>query len=391
MRSLGRAGFEVVLGCQEAESSTALSRYVGAVRLFEGLPPRRFYDRLEACVRRDRPAFVFPVGETQLRRLLQDPQRIAPFARLTTWVMPEAETVARCFDKRAMYRLAAILGIPAPAWRTFAGTADWLQAADELGFPLVIKRKDSSAMVRTKKALILRNAGELERVLGEVACDPDPDSLLLQKHAPGTRRNCHVAASRGRMVAYFEQKVLRTDEPDETGIGIEGVSVPPSPQLRAYCEKMLGTLEYTGIGCIQFLVDERSGEIAFLEFNPRMDSTAALPYRLGFDFPLIAVDIAAGKPAKVPPAYAVGRRYYWLYGDVNAWLARRGSEPLGRTLISLFKMPWAALRGHDLAFEWRDPLPTLHQFWKKAVDSARKLAQRGARKPSVEPGSRLQR
>ncbi|HEX2198298.1 MAG TPA: hypothetical protein VHG88_06735, partial [Burkholderiales bacterium] len=80
---------------------------------------------------------------------------------------------------------------------------------------------------------------------------------------------------------------------------MHGVSVAPSAALRAYCERLTLGLRYTGIGCIQFLVDE-DGAVAFLEFNARMDSTAMLPYRLGYDFPLLALrlaDYAAGRTA----------------------------------------------------------------------------------------------
>ena len=84
---------------------------------------------------------------------------------------------------------------------------------------------------------------------------------MLQKFAPGERHNCHIAADRGRILAYFQQKVLRTDELDGTGIGLDGVSVPVSPALRDYCERLVEALGYHGIGCIQFMVDEKSGAV----------------------------------------------------------------------------------------------------------------------------------
>ena len=385
VRSLGRAGFDVVLGCEQPHSSTALSRHVSAVRLFDSSSPERYCEYLEACLKRDKPDFAFPVGEAQLRRLLcHGPERLAPLA---TWIMPDPAAVLRCFDKRAMYHLAAALGIPTPAWRPFTGVLGWLRDVEELGYPVVIKRKDSSAKLRGTNAVICRCAGEFGQFLAETGLDPDPASLVLQKHAAGFRHNCHVAADRGRIVAFFQQKVLRTDERDGTGMGVEGISVAPSPRLRAYCESLLGSLRYTGIGCIQFLVDDRTGAIAFLELNARMDSTAALPYRLGVDFPLIALKIAAGEPVNAPADYAVGKRNYSLYGDVNAWLAHRRREPLGRVLAWPLKMPWIALRSYDLVFDWRDPLPALHQFWNRAVEFALKRATRAAGKDSVESGA----
>ena len=54
--------------------------------------------------------------------------------------------------------------------------------------------------------------------------------------------------------------------------------------------------------------------------NPRMDSTAALPYRLGYDYPRIAVEIAArNAPAPLTNVYRTGKHYHWLYGDTVSW------------------------------------------------------------------------
>src|SRR5688500_1613407 len=72
VRSLGRAGFRVVLGCERPHSSTALSRHVSTVRLFDASSPERFCDNLKAWLQQERADFVFPVGEAELRWLLND-------------------------------------------------------------------------------------------------------------------------------------------------------------------------------------------------------------------------------------------------------------------------------------------------------------------------------
>jgi predicted ATP-grasp superfamily ATP-dependent carboligase len=173
-------------------------------------------------------------------------------------------------------------------------------------------------------------------------------------------------------VAFFQQKVLRTDEPDDTGIGVLGVSVAPNPALREYCERITRSLAYTGIGCIQFLVDEASGAVAFLEFNARMDSTAALPYWLGYDFPLLAMRLAdhAGGRAPCPAAlrapYRAGRAYHWLYGDIHTWVAAARGRRATRLKLAawLLRSAWDAARSYHLTWELRDPLPTLHLYWR---------------------------
>ncbi len=354
VRSLGRAGLRVILGCDDPWSSTARSRHVSS---FECFPEAH---ALEAWLRRQRPEFVFPVGETQLRQALAAPQ----LRSLSTWVMPEPATVRSCLDKRALFELAPALGVPVAPWLQWAGGQAWREAARSFGYPVVVKRKDSSSHLRDKKALILHDAGELDAVLAEIAAGGDAESFVLQRFAPGVRHNCHFAADGGRIVAYLQQKVLRTDEVDGTGIGLEGVTVAPSPELRAYSERLLYRLGYSGIGCIQFLIDETTGGVSLLELNPRLDSTAALACELGYDFPRLAVEIAArAKPAPLTRPYATGRHYHWLYGDLNAWRQRK---------IGLGVLARAALRGCDLTLDWRDPAPCLHLMWRKLVTAARK-------------------
>lgn len=373
VRSLARGGFRIALGTGEPRSSTAHSRYVSDVRVFDESNRDRFLDQLEAYLRSEMPGYVFPVGEIQARRVVCAAERFMPLA---TWVMPDPATVLRCFDKRALYRLTPTLGIPTAPWREYTDREDWSRAAREMGFPVVVKRKDSSAPVKLKKALILRTPAAFDNFLGELRSDPDPRSLVLQKFAPGKRQNCHIAADRGRIVAFFQQKVLRTDEFDGTGVGVEGVSVPVSPDLHAYCERLVEVLGYHGVGCIQFMVDESSGKAAFLELNPRIDSTAALPYRLGYDYPRIAVEIAARHaPAPLTRPYRTGKRYHWLYGDALGWLVccrqgrRSGAELRGWAL----KVLWSTLTSHHrLTWDTRDPVPTLHLYWKKLLEAVLK-------------------
>lgn len=373
VRSLARGGFRIALGTDARRSSTALSRYVSDVRVFEESNRDRFLDQLEAYLRREKPDYVFPVGETQLRRIVCAAERFMPLA---TWVMPDPATVLRCFDKRALYELTPTLGIPTAPWREYTDFEDWSSAAREMGFPVVVKRKDSSAPIKLKKAIILRTPAAFDSFLAELQSEPDPESLVLQKFASGERQNCHIAADRGRIVAFFQQRVLRTDEFDGTGIGVEGVSVPISPELRAYCERLAAVLGYHGIGCIQFMVDENSGTVAFLEVNPRMDSTAALPYRLGYDYPRIAVEIAArNAPAPLTTAYRAGKHYHWLYGDALGWLAcrKQGRQSGAELLDWALKILWSTLTSHHhLTWDARDPIPTLHLYWKKLFEAVLK-------------------
>ena len=377
VRSLSRAGYAVTLGTDNPRSSTALSRHVSRVWRYsaaDARDPQRFCGLVENRLHAERPEFTFVVGESQLRQLLNSAPRLHA---LTTWVSPHWEVIRRSFDKRSMLALCDRLGVPTAPWVPYNGAPAWRRQAAEMGYPLVIKHGDSSLRVRGRKALIVQTPAELEDLLSQVHRIPSPGSLLMQKFARGLRHNCHFGAAGGDIVAYFQQSVVRTDELDMTGIGIEGISVAPSPQLRGWCQRITRSLGYNGIGCIQFLVDEATGEASFLELNPRMDSTAVLPYRLGCDFPRLAVSLARRERERksavpqFPPAYAAGRRYHWLYGDLLAWHAARKCGRCGALQLAgwALRSAWIALTSRHLTWEASDPLPTLHEYWKQLADA----------------------
>lgn len=364
VRSLDRAGYRITLGTADPRGPTALSRHVAGLWRYTPDDDERFHAQLEAYLTLVKPGLVFVVGETPLRSLARTSPR---FDGLSRWAAPAWQTIMTCFDKHAMNCLAVDLGIPTPRWILSPDDEPLTKPAAALGYPIVIKRRDSSAQICNKKALIFDTAAGFEAFLPHLGKEPDRASLMVQQFAPGARHNCHFGAVAGKLVCYFQQKVIRTDEPDDTGIGIEGISVPPSPLLRMYCTRLIDALRYNGIGCIQFLVDEASGNVAFLELNARMDSTAALPYRIGYDFPKLAVDIAEQGEAvalrpSLPP-YRIGARYHWLYGDAVSWLeAWRRGEARRTLLARLARSALTATTSHHLTWEPRDPLPTLHQY-----------------------------
>ena len=90
VRSLARAGFAVILGTSVRRSSTALSHHVSEVWRYAGADSGSFCDELESFLRARKPAFVLPLGESQLRPVIREAARLES---LSCWAMPEPETV----------------------------------------------------------------------------------------------------------------------------------------------------------------------------------------------------------------------------------------------------------------------------------------------------------
>ena len=103
----------------------------------------------------------------------------------------------------------------------------------------------------------------------------------------------------------------------------------------------------------------------------RLRAAVALRAELSSPWALsVAPSAALGKsllPEAQAARYATGKAYHWLYGDLNSFLAALRRRSLERRSLAGWALDMArrALTSHHLTFDWRDPLPTLHMYWRK--------------------------
>ena len=368
VRSLARANYRVIVGRSEPHAFTQYSRYVDEI--WDHPEPdcqgEEFLTALAAYAQlRPAPLCIFPVGEMELSLLARSLPELPPETMI---VMPDPSTVLTCLDKVAFYELAAWLGLPVAEFCRVRSMPELLAQAEAVGFPCVVKPLSSLADFREQKAVILRHRDDLPSKLPSWPLGHT--SLIVQRFAGGLRHNCHFLADQGELLAYFEQRVLRTDRPDYTGFGVDGDSVPPTDALKQHTARLVRELGYSGLGCMQFLVDPARDTISLLELNPRLDATCAIPYYCGYDFPAMAVELAAyrrqhtgNRPAN-DSAYPL-RRGVWSSGD----LIRLGQD-IRRQRVSWGDVPGRLLRiarsfwqaDFHLTWSWRDPLPTAYVF-----------------------------
>jgi predicted ATP-grasp superfamily ATP-dependent carboligase len=366
IRSLARAGYRVIAGRVAERDPTEFSRYTAASWLHPapGSEPEAFIEALRAFQTRQRIDYVFPIGETPMRTIIHGLSRL-PSTRL---VMVDAETALTCFDKGRMYVVARELGIPVPTTLTGVTPAGLVEAARRCGFPCVLKANDSSEPLLEEKALICSDEGSVADIVRRLVAPGL--GIVVQSYAPGQRVNCNFAAWHGEVRLYSEQRVIRTDRPNGTGLAVDSVSMPPTPSLRQHTEALARHFQYTGVGCAQFLVDPTSGATAFLELNPRLDAACSLPVACGCDLPLWALEIArrrAGERADLPAdaVYRVGLRGNWLLGDLRARARAQRSGIAGGAPAFVWlghAMRSFLAASHHTVWSWRDPGPALFEY-----------------------------
>jgi len=161
IRSLGKAGFRIILGMHNEREAGKYSRYVSEIWRHPPIASNEesFVASLTAFVmgRPDIP-WVFPVGENQLKCLVQHIEEI-PFRSML--VMTDPDVALTCLDKTSLYRIASELGIPCPESIIAQDLSQLFSAAEQIGYPCIVKPNSSQKHFFDKKAIICRTFNDL--------------------------------------------------------------------------------------------------------------------------------------------------------------------------------------------------------------------------------------
>lgn len=363
VRSLGRAGYRVIVGREANGYIADLSRY--ASETWEHPPIKEqeaaFIDALASFLTsRTEIGVLFPVSGLAIMALCRHRGRVPANVRIA---MPDPAVVEACDHKTMLLEAARRLGIPHPAFALAADPAALTAAASEVGYPCVVKPMVAEQRLFGEKAVICVRPEDLERAFR--TWPEGHGSLLVQRYATGIRHNLHLAARDGRILRCLDSLSLRTQRADGTGLTVEAVSVPVPEDLRRHCSTLLRELSYTGIACVQFIQDQKDGATAFLEINPRLAAGYAIAQHCGLDLPVLAVKLALGEPIEERDDradYVMSARYAWTYGDLKGLkhaLRHRKVDRWGA-------VKWLSAAGLNLlradihaTWSWTDPRPAL--------------------------------
>lgn len=380
VRALSAKGFRVILGRSGRAAFVEASRCVDEVWQHPSM--RDEFDGFSAALAefaRERADLVavYPAGEEQLRCLAHTrpdlPNRLL-------YLMPSTEAVDTCLDKGRCYALASDCGVSMASWKRVHSLDELERAVKEIGFPCIVKPNTSQALLAGRKCIRLDTASDLEKQLPD--WPPEHPDLVAQRFFTGHRHNCNFAADRGQLLTYAELRILRTSEADGSGNLVDACTLPADPARRAEIEGFVSRLDYTGIGCAQYLVDDQ-GRFVFLELNPRIASCTAFQ-AAGFDLTEMALACEGLTPSKLSELdrYREGLRIVWLLGDMQGLLTsllkrRTNLRGCARWLGASVASWWRA----DVHVVWsvRDPRPA----FAHVMQMIRSFARRGSKTPSA--------
>lgn len=366
-RSLGAAGHRVIVGLEGCDRGAEYSRYTSQVWDHPSLKDDEtaFLNELEAFVREHNVSLIIPVEEGFIGCFIRNQSKIN---RMAPVAMVEPRLTSLCLDKIAMMQRCVRLNVPCAPFAKVSCVADLRHEIDRLGYPVVVRSERSTCRLDGLKAISIDTASDIERL---IAVWPISETdLIVQKRAEGRRYNVYFAARAGIMLQHVQAAILRTDNPDGSGLAVEGETRPARQDLRAYTEALLQDLSYDGIGCAQFLVDEASNQICFLEINARIAGNLIVPEAAGLKLIEFHTEPAlSGAQNNHVVEGRHGMRYVWTSGELMAAIVAQSRGEIStleffRRCLRAVGRCWRA--DLHMVFAWSDPLPAIMTILRMA-------------------------
>lgn len=377
IRSLGHHGLTVVAGDHVANALGAASRYSAvSVRYPDpATSPSSFVHEVTALAERLAIGTIVPATDLTTMLLVSQPN-LSKFARLAA---PPEASYEMLTDKARLLELAGSLGIPVPVTRVADSSATVVDAAHDIGFPLVLKPARSRYLrgdrVVSTAVEVVRHREQLLAALARMSWLADI-RCLVQQFIPGYGAGVFALYGSAKPAAWFAHRRIR-EKPPTGGVSVLSESVPIDPLMQSSAAKLLSAAGWTGVAMVEFRVSV-DGTPYLMEVNGRFWGSLQLAIDSGIDFPWLLYQIMQSSSVTGPEGYEIGKRLRWLLGDLDSLLITfrdaRLSPGVKARSLSEFLRAFADPGCQQEVFRMRDPRPGLREIgrWLQALLPTRK-------------------
>jgi predicted ATP-grasp superfamily ATP-dependent carboligase len=350
-RGLRLAGYDVTVAASTVFAPAQWSRSCARrLRITDAsVDAERFVEQLREELSRNPHAALIAGSDSSLLAVSRGREQLG---ELTELGLPAPSILERALSRESLAEAAGQAGlIPAVSIRC-GGVEEARAAAEELGYPVVVKSTDAAAVrqrgvVGGRKGQIVSNDAVLAETVRAFGA-----AVLVQRWAGDDVVSFGGVIGGGELLGVAVSRYRRTWPPDGGSVAYgETIAVPE--QLAEKVKVLLGAIGWEGIFELE-LIQSAPGEFVPIDLNPRPYGSMALAAAAGAPLAALWCDWLLGghpEPARARP----GCSYRWEDGDLMhlAWQLRRGH----------YKAAMAPLRPHrnvtHAHFTSADPLPLL--------------------------------
>jgi D-aspartate ligase len=366
-RNLARHGIEVV-AVNYPDEAIRLSRYARYVRLDDSSSPEDWKKFLLGSESDYLRGSVLLACSDEAISIIVD--NYAPLS--DRFLLEESDPAIRreLLDKFIICQRAQQAGIPTVGYWLVRSTDDVARLMPDLPFPLVMKPLYSPNSDLLKgKAIVIRDRGDLlERLT--VAQSLQVPVMLMEYIPGGDDQLCSYYTyldEFGTPLVHFTKRLKRR-YPRGSGEGTYHVStwIPEAAELGL---QFFRSINFRGLGNIEFKRDGRDGKLKIIEVNARFTASDCLIAKSGVNLPLLTYKRLTGQQSRAALHYdkslvlcrpikdAFAAWDLWKTGELDflSWLG---------DLWRINQFPF---------FEWRDPMPALFACRQRTRRLATKL------------------
>ncbi len=217
---------------------------------------------------------------------------------------PSLSILKVAHKKNSSGAIAESIGVPTPRScfpLTHEEAFDFFNATPK---PVVLKLTQSNG---ASGVFYLNSSDELAPFLGSIR------HWILQEYVDGIGYgvSCLFSES-GQLIAQFTHERL-AEKLVSGGTSIYRQSAK-LPLIEEHAIRLLRHLQWQGVAMVEFKVNPDTGQVWFIEINPRFWGSLALPYYSGVDFPYLLCQLIEGKTPSPVLEYRVGVKVGWILG-----------------------------------------------------------------------------
>jgi len=321
VQTLRRAGYEAIIINNNPE--TVSTDYTTADKLyFEPLTP----EDVIAIIDWEKPEGVIASLGGQTAINLAQPL----MERGVKIVGTDCEAIERAENRDSFEKILMELNIPQPKGRAVTHIEDGVQAAKEIGYPVLVR---PSFVLGGRAMQIVSNEEQLRRYLrSAVAIDADKP-VLVDKYIQGKEVEVDaICDGRDVFVPGIMELVERTGIHSGDSISVYppfSISNRVKGIILQYAKKLGLGIGIKGLYNIQFIVDAKE-DVYIIEVNPRSSRTVPfLSKATGYSLADIATEVILGKSLKeqgIFDLYPEEKKRYYVKVPVFSFNKIRGLD-----------------------------------------------------------------